>query len=79
MIKAFKCFGILSVALMSPSLVFAESEPTWTWSAGLQTYYYRDNDGRVHYGDGSISQPSTVWTDNTGKTVYAANSAGPSR
>ena len=53
------------------------SNSVWQWSNSGQYYYYRDNDGRVHYSDGSVSEPSQVWTGNDGRTVYAANSAGP--
>ena len=49
----------------------------WQWSNSGQYYYYRDNDGRVHYSDGSVSDTNQVWFDNTGKAVYSANSTGP--
>ena len=48
----------------------------WQWSNSGQYYYYRDNDGRVHYSDGSVSDTNQVWFDNTGKAVYSANSTG---
>ena len=66
------------VALLSfLTLTASAMAQNWEWSSGLNTYYYRDNDGRVHYGDGSVSEPSTTWTNSEGKTVYSANSAGP--
>lgn len=64
------------VIISNNSTSLATQESVWKWSETLQGYYYRDNDGRVHYGDGSISGPSTAWSEG-GKTVYSANSVGP--
>lgn len=72
--KRAKIFALVMMAL-STSAAMAQSS-VWKWSNELQTYSYRDNDGRVHYGDGSVSQPDPVWFEN-GKAVYPANSAGP--
>lgn len=63
-----------STAAMATTTV--QTESVWRWSNSGQYYFYRDNDGRVHYSDGSVSGPDTVWTDN-GKVVYSANSKGP--
>lgn len=53
------------------------AEPNWQYSAGLKTKYYRDDDGLIHYEDGSSGGKSDTWQDAAGRTVYAANSAGP--
>lgn len=50
-------------------------DPVWEYSNGF--YYYRDNDGRVHYSDGSVTGPNQVWQNSKGQTVYSANSKGP--
>lgn len=50
----------------------------WQWSNALQTYTYVDNDGRIHYADGSVGPASTlIGVDSQGRAVYSANSAGP--
>lgn len=72
--KRTKIFALVMMAL-SASAAMAQSS-VWKWSNELQTYSYRDNDGRVHYGDGSVGPADPVWFDN-GKAVYPANSAGP--
>lgn len=53
------------------------AEPNWQYSANLGTNYYRDADGKIHYGDGSSGAGATTWSDGNGRTVYAQNSAGP--
>lgn len=63
------------LTLLAPLTANAQS---WEWSNGLQTYYYRDNAGRVHYADGSVGTATTAWTDSNGKWVYSCNSKGPS-
>lgn len=69
-----KVLAVLMAGLCS-SVAFAAD--VWQWSNSGQYYYYRDNDGRVHYSDGSIGPLSEVWFDSTGKAVYSANSKGP--
>lgn len=54
----------------------ALADGVWRWSNSGQYYFYRDNDGRVHYSDGSVSGPNTMWVDG-GMVVYSANSVGP--
>lgn len=68
---------ILSMLGIS-SLAFAQlPDPVWTYSPNLNAHYYRDNDGRVHYSDGSVGPVNDVWHDESGRAVYSANSAGP--
>lgn len=60
------------------SIAFAQlPDPVWSYSPNLNTHYYRDNDGRVHYSDGSVGPVTEVWHDESGRAVYSANSAGP--
>ena len=66
---------ILGLSILVSSAAIADSS-VWQWSNSGQYYFYRDNDGRIHYGDGSVSGPSQVWFEN-GKAIYSANSAGP--
>ena len=65
---------VLMMAALGSTVALADS--VWQWSNSGQYYYYRDNDGRVHYSDGSVSGANTVWVDN-GMVVYSANSVGP--
>ena len=69
---------LLMAALGSTAAMATTTYQTdvWKWSNSGQYYYYRDNDGRVHYSDGSVSEPNTMWVDGT-MAVYSANSAGP--
>lgn len=53
------------------------AQPNWQYSAALGTNFYRDDNGMVHYGDGTTGQATQTWQDPSGRTVYAANSAGP--
>lgn len=71
--KRTKILILLMAALCSSSVLAAD---VWQWSNSGQYYFYRDNDGRVHYSDGSIGQPTEVWFE-AGKAVYSANSRGP--
>lgn len=70
--------GKISSTMVLLVTALSSANAQWQWSNGLQTYYYRDNNGVVHYGDGSSGGQSSTWTSSDGKTVYSANSAGPS-
>lgn len=49
---------------------------TFGGSSGMgQTW--RDDQGRVHYPDGSMGPATTAWQDQSGRTAYSAGSAGP--
>lgn len=77
---AITIFSIMSVANAQAVLGPTSSDnqtSAWKWSNSLQSYTWIDNDGRIHYADGSVSGTNEVLFDESGRAVYSANSAGP--